>query len=104
MDGDDIPEQQDSETAAKDHVGGGDETDSLQQDDADHMDSHSPAFTGNKREFESRRLQLKNADSGDGIAREDVSHLPSENSHSDRENLSPQERYIHIHYQFQMDL
>ena len=92
MDGDDIPEQQDSDTAAKDHVGGG---------DADHMDSHAPAFTGNKREFESRRSQLKNADSGDGIAIEDA----SENSHSDRENLAPQEeRYIHIHYQFQMDL
>ncbi|XP_047945439.1 FIP1[V]-like protein [Salvia hispanica] len=78
MDGDDIPEQQDSDTAAKDHVGGG---------DADHMDSHAPAFTGNKREFESRRSQLKNADSGDGIAIEDA----SENSHSDRENLAPQE-------------
>ncbi|KAL1548957.1 FIP1[V]-like protein [Salvia divinorum] len=91
MDGDDIPEPQNSDTARKDHVGGGDEADSVRQDDADHMDSHSPAFTGNKREFESRRSQLKNTVSGDGIAREDVSHLPSENSHSDRENIAPQE-------------
>ncbi|KAG6414393.1 hypothetical protein SASPL_127115 [Salvia splendens] len=88
MDGDDTSEQLDSgDTARKDHVRGGDEADSLQQDDADHMDSYSPAFTDNKREFASRRPQPKNTVNNDDIAKEDVSHLPSENSHSDRENI-----------------
>ncbi|KAG6411724.1 hypothetical protein SASPL_129808 [Salvia splendens] len=88
MDGDDTSEQLDSgDTTRKDHVRGGDEADSLQQDDADHMESYSPAFTDNKREFASRRPQPKNTVNNDGIAKEDVSHLPSENSHSDQENI-----------------
>lgn len=98
MDGDDTSEQLDSgDTARKDHVRGGDEADSLQQDDADHMESYSPAFTDNKREFASRRPQPKNTVNNDGIAKEAVSHLPSENSHSDQENIVPrEERYRNI--------
>ncbi|XP_057767852.1 FIP1[V]-like protein [Salvia miltiorrhiza] len=91
MDGDDISEQQDSDTARKDHLGGGDEADSVQHDEVDHIDSYSPAFTGNKRNFESRRSQPKSAVNNDGIAREDVPHLPSENSHSDRETSVPRD-------------
>ncbi|KAH6817400.1 FIP1[V]-like protein [Perilla frutescens var. frutescens] len=93
-DGDGISEQQGNGPARKDQLGGGDEADGLQQGDADQMDSYSPAYNGNKREFESRRPQSKNTLNNDGIAREDVSHLPSEvtsNSHPDRETGAPQE-------------
>lgn len=95
VDRDDISEQQDSDPARKDHLEGGNEADDLQQDDADHADSYSPGYTGNKRGFEPRRAQLKNAVSNDGVARKDVSHLRSENSDPDREISVPrEERYI----------
>lgn len=111
MDGDDTSEQQDNDPARKDHLGGGDEADGLQQGDDDHMDSYSPAYNGNKRERESRRSQSKNTVNNDGIAREDVSHVSSEvadDSHPDREIGVPQEeRYMNVstfYYQFQMDM
>lgn len=63
----------------------------------DNADSYSPSYTGNKRGFEPRRPQSKNAINNDGIARKDVSHLPSENSDPDREiSLPREERYINI--------
>ncbi|KAI3443997.1 hypothetical protein Pfo_000662 [Paulownia fortunei] len=91
MDGDDMAQQQDNDLARQD-LGGGDETNDLQQDDADHMDSFSPAYNGQKREFESRRAPLKNTVCSDEIVREDVLHFPPEvpvHYHPDREICVP---------------
>ncbi|XP_057767854.1 FIP1[V]-like protein [Salvia miltiorrhiza] len=93
-DGDDVSEQHDNDPARKDHVGGCDETDGLQQDDADHMDSFSPEYNGDKWGFDSRRPLPKNTAHNHDILREDVSHLPSEvNGHprTDRDTGPPHE-------------
>lgn len=97
-----MSEKQNNDPPRKDHVGGGDETEGFQQDDAHHMDSFSPQYNGNKRKLDSRRRLPKNTVDNDDIhiLREDVQHLPSKvNGHPgpDRDTGLPHEkRYVDI--------
>ncbi|KAI3446771.1 hypothetical protein Pfo_003436 [Paulownia fortunei] len=76
-DDDEMAEQQDNDLGGED-LGGVDDIDELQQDDAERIDRSSHAYNGQKRELVARRAQLVSRD--EKIGRENDLHFASEDS------------------------